>query len=408
MNILLINHYAGSRRHGMEYRPYYMAREWQRLGHRVRIVAASNSHVRNVAPRVSADVQREEIDGIEYFWIRTPPYRGNGVRRVFNMLAFVKGLYQHGRELTADFRPDTVIASSTYPLDMFPARRIARRTGARTIFELHDLWPLSPMELGGMSRWHPFIVMMQIGENFSCRNADALVSMLPNAEEHLRAHGLGTGKFHYVPNGIDVSEWNTTPQPLPKEIRDRLEQVKCNGRFLVGYAGAHGVANALDSLIDAARLMQGEPVAFVLTGQGPEKGSLERKVSKLGLKNVDFLAQIPRGMVPALLEAFDALFIGLQRQPLFRFGVSPNKLMDYMMAGKPILHSIEAGNDMVAESGCGISVAPENPAAIADAIRRMAAMSEGQRQSMGARGRDFVLAHHDYRILASRFLDAMA
>lgn len=408
MNILLINHYAGSRRHGMEYRPYYLSREWQRLGHRVRIVAASNSHVRSVAPRISGGMQREDIDGIEYFWIRTPPYHGNGARRVINMLAFVAGLYRHARVLTADARPDAVIASSTYPLDVFPARRIARRTGARLIFELHDLWPLSPMELGGMSRWHPFIAMMQVGENFACRNADALVSMLPKAEEHLRAHGLGPGRFHYVPNGIDVSEWTAAPDPLPDAIRARLDQLKRDGRFLVGYAGAHGLANALDYLIDAAKLTQDDPVTYVLVGQGPEKAGLQAKAVGLGLSNVEFLPPVTKSQIPTLIGEMHAMFIGWRRKAIYRFGISPNKLMDYMMAGKPVIHSIEAGNDLVAESGCGVSVPPESPSAIADAVRRVAAMSAEQRQSMGAHGRDFVLAHHDYRVLAGRFLDAMA
>jgi glycosyltransferase involved in cell wall biosynthesis len=408
MNILLINHYAGSKRHGMEYRPYYMAREWQRLGHRVRIVAASHSHVRSVAPRASADLQREYIDGIEYVWIKTPPYHGNGAGRVFNMLAFVAGLYRHARELTEDLRPDAVIASSTYPLDVFPARRIARRAGAKLIFELHDLWPLSPMELGGMSRWHPFIAMMQVGENFACRNADALVSMLPKAEEHLRAHGLGPGKFHYVPNGIDVSEWTAMPDPLPDGIRARLDQLKRDGRFLVGYAGAHGLANALDYLIEAAKLTRDDPVTYVLVGQGPEKAGLQARAAGLGLSNVEFLPPVTKSQIPTLIGEMHAMFIGWRRKAIYRFGISPNKLMDYMMAGKPVIHSIEAGNDLVAESGCGVSVPPESPSAIADAVRHLAAMSAEQRRSMGARGRDFVVAHHDYRVLAGRFLDAMA
>jgi glycosyltransferase involved in cell wall biosynthesis len=364
--------------------------------------------VRSVAPRASADLQREYIDGIEYVWIKTPPYHGNGAGRVFNMLAFVAGLYRHARELTEDLRPDAVIASSTYPLDVFPARRIARRAGAKLIFELHDLWPLSPMELGGMSRWHPFIAMMQVGENFACRNADALVSMLPKAEEHLRAHGLGPGKFHYVPNGIDVSEWTAVPDPLPDGIRARLDQLKRDGRFLVGYAGAHGLANALDYLIEAAKLTRDDPVTYVLVGQGPEKAGLQAKAAGLGLSNVEFLPPVTKSQIPTLIGEMHAMFIGWRRKAIYRFGISPNKLMDYMMAGKPVIHSIEAGNDLVAESGCGVSVPPESPSAIADAVRHLAAMSAEQRRSMGARGRDFVVAHHDYRVLAGRFLDAMA
>ncbi len=407
MNILYVNHYAGSVRHGMEYRPFYMAREWRKAGHSVRIVAASHSHVRAIQPKVGDSLEREEIEGIEYFWLRTPPYSGNGLGRIRNMLAFVSGLYRHSGRLTADHRPDVVIASSTYPLDIFPCARMARKTGARLIFELHDLWPLSPMELGSIPRWHPFIVTMQRGEDFACRHAAAVVSMLPKAEEHLASRGLPPGKFHYVPNGIDVSGWTEDSEPLAQDLREKLERLRTGQRLLIGYAGAHGLANALEHLVEAAHLTRREPITYVLVGQGPEKANLQKRASALGLDNIAFLAAVPKGQIPALLNEMDALFIGLQRKPIFRFGISPNKLMDYMMAGKPVIHAIEAGNDMVSDSGCGISIPAENAEAIAAAVRRLAAVGTDERARMGEQGRRFVLANHDYRVLAMKFLEAV-
>lgn len=407
MNILYVNHYAGSVQHGMEYRPFYMAREWRKSGHRVRIVAASHSHVRAIQPPVVDALEREEIEDIEYFWIKTPPYSGNGLGRIRNMLAFVSGLYRHSGRLTAGHRPDVVIASSTYPLDVFPCARIARKADARLIFELHDLWPLSPMELGSMSPWHPFIVTMQRGEDFACRNADAVVSMLPKAEKHLASRGLPPGRFHYVPNGIDISGWTADSEPLAHDIRANLERLRAGQKLLVGYAGAHGLANALEHLVEAARLTRGEPIAYVLVGQGPEKAHLQNRASDLGLNNVLFLPAVPKAQMPAFLDEMGALFIGLQRKPIFRFGISPNKLMDYMMAGKPVIHAIEAGNDMVSDSGCGISIPAEDAGAIADAVRRLAATGPDERAQMGERGRRFVLKHHDYRILAKKLLEAI-
>lgn len=408
MNILYVNHYAGSLRHGMEYRPFYLAREWTRLGHRVRIVAASRSHLRTSEPECDVPLRHERIDGIEYVWLRTPGYHGNGAGRIRNILAFLGGLSRRGEALTRDFRPDVVIASSTYPLDALPCARIARRSGARLVFELHDLWPLSPMELGNMPWWHPFIATMQFGENYACRNADGVVSMLPKAEEHLRAHGLRPGRFHYVPNGIDVEGWNESVQPLSREAKEALDGIRATGAFLVGYAGAHGLANALDYLVEAASLTRSEPIAYVLVGQGPEKARLQERASALQLQNLHFLPPVPKSQVPALLAAMDALFIGWQRKAIYRFGISPNKLMDYLMAARPIVHSVEAGNDVVAESGAGVSVAPENAAAIAAAVRQVAASTREQRSEMGARGRRYVLERHDYRVLAKNFLEAIA
>ncbi len=217
MNILLINHYAGSPEHGMEYRPYYLAREWVRLGHEVTIVAATFSHLRTRGPQVNGKVTTEEIDGIRYIWLKTPPYRENGPKRALNIFSFAHQLCHPTRWLPRDWRPDAVIASSTYPLDNIPAHRIARRSGAKLIYEVHDLWPLSPIELGGMSPKHPFILLMQWAENYAYRHADTVVSVLPHAESHMRAHGLAAGRFIHIPNGIDVTEWQGATAPVPAE-----------------------------------------------------------------------------------------------------------------------------------------------------------------------------------------------
>ena len=409
MNILLINHYAGSVRHGMEYRPYYLAREWVRLGHRVTIVASSESHIRAQAPDMQGASQlRETIDGIDYLWLATPPYRGNGAARVRNMAAFVLRLHRQAAALAEQIKPDAVIASSTYPLDIWPAHRIARLAGARLLFEVHDLWPLSPMELGGYSRRHPFIMLLQAAENYACRHADAVVSILPRVREHLEAHGMAPAKLHLVPNGVDPAEWEGALQVLPAALDTRLADLHRQGKFVVGYAGTHGISNALETLLEAAALLRGKPVAFVLVGGGPDKPALQQQARALGLDNVHFFDPVPKTQVPALLERIDLAYIGWQRQPLYRFGISPNKLIDYMMAARPILHAVEAGNDPVAEAGCGLTVAPEDPQAVADGVLSLLALDAQERAALGQRGRRFALANHTYPVLGRRFLNAFA
>jgi glycosyltransferase involved in cell wall biosynthesis len=410
MNILLINHYAGSVRHGMEYRPYYLAREWVRSGHRVTIVASATSHLRNQAPELDGRPRLDEtIDGIDYIWLATPSYRGNGAARVRNMAAFVLRLWRDSAQLAAAIRPDVVIASSTYPLDIWPAHRIARHAGARLLFEVHDLWPLSPMELGGYSRWHPFIMLLQAAENHACRHADAVVSILPKVGVHLEAHGMAAGKLHLIPNGVDPDEWTGAFNPaLDPALDADLDRLKRHGKFVVGYAGTHGIANALPTLIEAAARLQAHPIAFVLVGAGPEKAALQRMAQGLGLSNVHSFDPVPKSQVPALLQRFDLAYIGWHRQPLYRFGISPNKLIDYMMAARPVLHAVDAGNDPVAEAGCGLTVAPEQPQAIADAILSLMALGAERRAELGQRGRAFALAHHTYPVLGQRFLTALA
>jgi glycosyltransferase involved in cell wall biosynthesis len=409
MNILLINHYAGSIRHGMEYRPYYLAREWVRHGHQVHILAADHAHVRAQAPDLGTDDHLDEtIDGIHYRWLRTPAYRGNGLGRIRNMGSFVRRLWRGSAELATTIRPDAVIASSTYPLDIWPAHRIARMARARLLHEVHDLWPLSPMELGGYSRYHPFIMLLQSAEDHACRHADAIVSILPKVRSHLEARGMAPAKLHHIPNGVDPDEWQDASPALSEPLSGLLARLRSEGLSIVGYAGSHGAANALDSLLDAAARLRALPVAFVLVGDGPEKRRLQQRAARDGLHKVHFVAPIPKREIPALMACLDVAYLGWQRQPLYWFGISPNKLLDYMMGGCPVLHAVEAGNDPVAEAGCGLTVAPEDPGAIADGVKRLLAMDEGARRTMGARGRHHALSHLTYPVLGQRFLSVLA
>ena len=156
MNIVYIEHYSGTPALGMEFRPYYLAREWVRAGHRVQMLAASYSHVRARQPQVGGTPLDETVDGIAYRWYPTRAYQGNGLGRVRNIFEFLRQVWRDTARLEREFKPDVVIASSTYPMDIWVARRLARRCGAVLVFEVHDLWPLSPIELSGMSPTHPF------------------------------------------------------------------------------------------------------------------------------------------------------------------------------------------------------------------------------------------------------------
>ena len=407
MRILLINHYAGSPEHGMEYRPFYLGREWVRAGHAVRIVAASHSHLRARQPAGSAAIETGTVDGVAYDWLRTPRYSGNGVRRVANMLAFVAGLAR-ARRRYVDFAPDAVIASSTYPWDIYPAASIARAAGARLVFEVHDLWPLSPMVLGPMSPRHPFIVSLQWAEDYACRHADQVVSLLPHADRHLVTRGMDPAKFSCVPNGIDVSEWDRADAVLPEALARALADLRRSCRLVVGYAGGHGVSNALDGLLAAAGQLEAHRIGVLLVGAGPEKARLMARARRAGLALTVFADPIPKASVPALLRSVDVLFHALSPSPLYAYGISPNKLMDYMAAGRPVVQAVDAGNDVVAQARCGLTVRPGDPDAIVQGVLRLAGLEASERDAMGRRGREHVLAHFDYRVLAQRFIGILS
>ncbi len=406
MNILLINHYAGSSKLGMEYRPYSFAKEWIKNGHKVTIVASSYAHVRVEQPKVNNKISKELNDSIEYNWLKTPSYKGNGIGRLFNIFSFISCLWLKSYFFVKENNPDIVIASSTYPLDIYPAHRIAKLSGAKLVYEVHDLWPLTLIELGNMSKYNPLIILFQIAENFAYKKSDKIISLLPKSKAHMQQHGLKPDKFVYVPNGINSEDWKNKISP-PNSYKEKIDELKLQNKFLIGYAGAHGVANALDSFIKAAAYIREFPIHLLLIGKGPDRDKLIELAKSNNFNNVSFMEAVTKKEVSSILLLMDVLYIGFLNLPIYRFGISPNKLLDYMMAGKPIIQSVGSGNDLVTEVGCGFTVEPENCESIAKAMIKLYRMPQEERQKMGKAGHEYVLKNHEYKVLAEKFISAV-
>jgi glycosyltransferase involved in cell wall biosynthesis len=207
-------------------------------------------------------------------------------------------------------------------------------------------------------------------------------------------------KFVYIPNGVVVD------QELHQQSKESLSLNEVpENTFVVGYAGTLGYTNALHHFIDAARIFYNKNitnVSFVLIGNGGEKENL-KQVAK-GLNNTFFIDAVPKQEIPNVLKKFDVCYIGLRNEPLFRFGVSPNKLFDYMMAAKPIIYAIESANKPVEDAGCGITIQPENPEEIANAIFQLQNLEAQQRDEMGKKGKEYVMKNHGYDKLAQKLL----
>ncbi|MBR4909241.1 MAG: glycosyltransferase family 4 protein [Acidaminococcaceae bacterium] len=403
MNILYINHYAGSPEMGMEFRPYYLSREWVKMGHRVTIVAGDYSHLRLINPKVTDDFQVEIIDGIEYVWVKTGDYQGNGVKRAFSMFRFVWKLWSNADNISKRWKPNVVIASSTYPLDTYPAQKIARLSHAKYIHEVHDMWPITLIELGGMSRLHPFVILMQIAENSFCRNSDYVVSLLCAAQDYFVQHGMDAKKFKVVMNGIVKDEWEN-PINLPKYHQDLLTQLHDNGKFIICFFGSINKSYAIDYLLKATnKISDHNNVVVVIVGEGNQKEELQKQVQNR--TDVFFLPKISKKAIPTLMDNIDCCYVGSLRNDMFRFGISMNKLFDSMMSGKPILYAVEAPNNFIEEYRCGITIKAEDADALSEGISKLVSMKELDRLQMGTSGRNAVLKHFTYEKLAKQFAD---
>ena len=190
-----------------------------------------------------------------------------------------------------------------------------------------------------------------------------------------------------------------SPPPAP---RSAVREAVAAGTFTVGFVGTLGMANALEVLIDAAGLTIGSDIRFVIVGQGPDEDRLRARAA--GIANVVFAGAVGKPDVPATLRLFDACYVGFHRSPLYRFGIAPNKVYDYMAAGRPVILAAEAANDVVRDADCGVTVPPDDPVALAEAIRGLRALPAAQRARLGANGRAYVEREHGYRGLARRYL----
>ncbi|MCR5061635.1 MAG: glycosyltransferase family 4 protein [Saccharofermentans sp.] len=405
MNILYIDHYAGSVSMGMEFRPYYLAREWQKKGHNVCIVTASFAHLRKNNPEVTKDFSITEIDGIDYQWIKTNKYAGNGVKRVITMMQFCWKLNFHASRIAKEFKPDIVIASSTYPMDAYAARKIADKCGAKYVHEVHDMWPITPIDLYGMSPKHPFVIIVQHAEDYFCKKADKVVSILPCAKDYFIEHGMRADKFLYVANGIDLGDWET-PEALPEVHLNAISKAREQGRFVLVFFGSHTRSYCLDHLIKAASKIDPSKLFIAFVGEGNYKDELKAMAEEMGLDkdSYAFLPSVNKKAIPSLLIASDASYIGAIKNRMFRFGIGMNKLFDAMMGGKPILYAVDAPNDFAKDYDCGISVPAEDVDALKNGIEELINMSPDELKRLGDNGHNAVLNNFTYPVLAEKFL----
>ena len=405
MNIWIFNHYAhppdlpGGTRH------YDLGRELVRQGHQVTIFATSFHHYLHRETRLKPGEKWkiEVVDGIKFVWLRTPPYQRNDWRRVRNMVAFMLRAWWLGRsllKLVPDLgRPDVVIGSSPHLITPLAAYWVARRYRAPFVMEIRDLWPQTIIDMGELSANHPITKALQALEKFLYRHAAKIITLLPLADKYITACGIPREKIVWIPNGVDLSRF----EGLEPYVDSRKG-------FSVLYLGAHGKANALDTVIQAAKILQDRgycEIRFILVGDGPEKPRLMALTEELSLRNVEFRDPVPKTEIPRVLGEADAFVVQLGGAEVYRWGISSNKLFDFMAAGKPIFSSAEAPLNPVKEARCGFTVPPRNPEALAEAVIKLYQMPPEERAEMGKRGREYVEKHHDIRKLAVRLEEVL-
>lgn len=403
MNIIIINHYAGSDEFGMEFRPLYLGKELIKQGHDVTVLAASFSHLRKKQPTVLKDFEEQYIDGVRYVFVKTPSYKRNDHKRFINIFSFYNKVKKNAKYLAQKYKPDAVVGSSTYPNDVKLAKLIAGYNNAKVAYEIHDIWPLSLIELYHFSTNNPLIRFLQKAENFAYENSDVVISILSNAIEHINDLGYKDINFVHIPNGIPDSIDIT---PAPDEIAKELTEYKNNGEFIVMYLGGFAKANALDEFINSSKSLP-KGVRLVLVGDGLLKNELVETVKAKNFTNVSILNSVPKSSVQSVLSIADCLYIGAKQSNLYKYGIGMNKLFDYMLSAKPIICGIDTANNPIELANCGKVITPQDTDDIVKAIIELYNEDKSELDNMGERGKDYVIKNHSFSVLAEKFADAL-
>jgi len=397
--IWVLNQTAGKPDSGWGERHYNFSKYWIKKGYAVKIISGSYNHLFINQPKTSNKTfTLEEVeDGITFCWVKIPTYDGGSVFKLWSMIVFAfKTIFLKSSLIE---KPAIIIVSSMPIFQILAGIYLKRKFKAEKLFfEIRDLWPLTPMYLSGFSKYHPMVIIMKWIEKYGYKKSDEIISLLPNAHSYINKISGNPSKFHWISNGIDENLLKT--EPLPESI---LKMIPTN-KFIIGYTGTMGMANALEYLIKASlELEENKNIHFVLVGDGYLKAKLMNLTRNS--ENITFINKINKNQVQNMLKLFDICFIGRNDTKLFDYGVASNKYFDYMLASKPILESSNRIKSPAELSECGIVVNPESSIAIIEGINKLEAMSTKELEKLGEKGYHYVKKYHNFDYLSEKYLN---
>lgn len=401
MHVAYIHQHFATRKGTTGTRSYEMSQRLIQAGHRVTMICGTYAYEPHACPAPSGEISEYEVDGIRVLRVAEP--YGNEMsfaRRVMSFGRFARAAARIVKKLDADL----VFATST-PLTVgIPGMKGARRLGVPFVFEVRDLWPEVPIQMGIIK--NPLLVWYTRRlERRIYAAADAIIALSPGIREGICRTGYPPDRVSTIPNCCDLELFRPSDQPLSDE---RFGQP---GEFRLVYTGAHGVANGLGSVLDAAAELKRRGVKgirLVFIGSGRERDSLMQRSRREGLDDlVSWVESLPKEELASVLPRMDAGLLIFKNVPVLHSSTSPNKFFDYISSGLPVLNNYPGWvANLIQQHECGRVVPPDDPAAFADAVLALRA-DTAEARAMGLRGRTLAESRFDRDRLGQEFVQVL-
>ena len=397
MKIWILNQYA-SPPDAPSTGAYFLAEELVKRGHDITFFASSFNYYKLKDIRTNENNKiLSDYNGVKFLWIKTFKYDRNNWRRAFNMLsygikAFFKGIFLEGK-------PDVIIGTCPHPLAVLSAYMLSICKGSKFVYEVRDIWPQTLVDEGLVTDKNLLVIIFKALEKFLFNRACKILTVLPALGKYTSTVGIDDKKIVWVPNGIDLSRINTSDD-YTGVLKDP---------FKVMYIGGHSNYQGLETVLKSAEIMlqNNENVKFLFIGDGARKKDLFALKEAKNLTNVEFIDSVPREEVYSLMREADCMLFHIKVLSILKYGISSNKLCDYMVSKRPIIFAAITGNNPIEASGAGITIQPENAEEIVEAIKKIKALSPEERKSMGEKALEFVKNNYDIKALADKFEEGL-
>lgn len=388
--IWYISKYAACPKYSSAGRQFSYSKYFSKMGYDVSLIY-SRSSTNDRLKKFDGLYKKDIIENVKCIALNGPKIElGFNLKRIISWILFELNLFKF--IIKSSKKPDVAIVSSLSLLTVFNGLILKTFYGTKFIFEVRDIWPLTLLDIGGYSLKNPFIKFLDFVENLGYKNADIIVGTMPNLKKHVEKKICSDFVCKYMPTGFDneINNWEYQKWNFPE------------GKFIVGYAGSIGKANQVEDILYAAEMLQKQKrIFFVILGDGPSKKYLQVKYSFL--TNVKWFPRVDRKSVNSFLKSCDLLINPWKKKDIYRYGISPNKWLDYMYSGKPVIVSYSGYKNIINEAECGDFIEAENPSLLSEKIYEYSQLSKKELLKIGERGKKFLYKKLSYSVLAEEY-----